>query len=311
MILQYDISDKILFTVIVPVYRGAIKYLPRLLESIPEKNSIEIIVVDNSKEPVDRVEIKSARDIRLLHSAFDRHAGGSRNDGMAAAHGKWLLFADADDYFVPDAFEVFDQYKNSDADIIYFCADGVYPETGERSEQADLYTNLVHNYLKNPNNEWGLRLSFHVPWAKMVRRSFVEENHIRYDEVVANNDDYFSLQSGYYAKKIEAVDKVVYLYVVSHGSLMRRRSYEVMRTRYEVILRCNQFKKKHGLRKYQGSVMYFLVESRHYGVKAMGEFFKMLLIYHQNPFIGMSNWFKTAKKIKNKEKKDAEFFVKQ
>jgi len=297
------------FSVIVPVWRGAIKFLPKLFDSIPEKEGIEIIVVDNSEVPVQREEIDSPRDVVFLHSAYDCHAGGARNEGINHAQGKWLIFSDADDYFAPGAFEVFDQYKDSDADIIYFCADGVYPETGDRSEQADLYTHLVQNYLKDPSNEWGLRLSFHVPWAKMVRRSFVEENRIRYDEVVANNDDYFSLVSGYYARKIEAVDKVVYLYVVSHGSLMRRRSYEVMKTRFEVILRCNQFKKKHGLGKYQGSVMYFLVESRHYGMKSMWEFFIMLFRYKQNPFIGMSNWLSTYRRINKKEKKEKKYIT--
>ena len=304
-------SEVMLFSVIVPCWRGAIPTLPKLLSTIPELGSIEVLLIDNSVDPFIKDDICTCRSFRLIHSDPCKHAGGSRNLGIEEAKGEWLIFSDADDYFAPGAFEVFDQYKNSDADVVYFCADGVYPESGERSDQADLYSNLVHNYLKNPNNEWGLRLSFHVPWAKMVRRSFVEDKKIRFDEVVANNDDFFALQAGYFARKIEAVDKIVYLYVVSHGSLMRRRSYEVMRTRYEVILRCNQFKKQHGLGKYQGSVMYFLTESRHYGVKAMWEFFSMLFKYHQNPFIGMSNWFKTAKRIKSKEKKDAAFIVNQ
>lgn len=304
---QQKLAFKVEFSVIIPVWRGAIGTLPRLFESIPEQDNVEIIVIDNSKEPISREDIKSERNILLLHSSYDRHAGGSRNDGMAVAQGKWLVFADADDYFAPGAFEVFEQYNNSDADIIYFCADGIYPETGERSEQADLYTNLVQSYLKDSSSEWGLRLSYHVPWAKMVRRSFVEEYKIKFDEVVANNDDYFSLLSGYYAKKIEAVNKVVYLYAVSQGSLMRRRNYEVMRTRYEVILRCNQFKKQHGLGKYQGSVMYFLAESRHYGVRAMWEFLKMLFKYHQNPFIGIKNWNKTMQKLHIKNIKDKDY----
>ena len=93
------------FSVIVPTWRGAIKYLPRLVDSIPNKKGIEIIVVDNSKESVSRAEIKSDREIILLHSAPERHAGGSRNDGMAIAKGKWLLFADSDDYYTCDAFD--------------------------------------------------------------------------------------------------------------------------------------------------------------------------------------------------------------
>lgn len=297
------------YSLIIP-QRNSIDTLPRLFSSVPDREDIEILLVDNSPEPITKEQVGIERDYQLFWSSPTRFAGGARNVGMDYAQGKWLIFSDADDYFVPGAFDIFDHYKDSDADIIYFCADGVYPETGERSEQADLYTQLVRNYLKDPTKEWDLRLSFHVPWAKMVRRSFVEENHIRYDEVVANNDDFFSLVAGYYAKKIESVDKVVYLYVVSRGSLMRRRSLDVMRTRYEVILRCNQFKKLHGLRRYQGSVMYFLAESRHYGIKAMWEFIIMLFKYRQNPLIGLKNWVQTAKRINHKEKKEASLIVK-
>lgn len=298
------------FSLIIP-QRDSIPTLHRLFNSVPERDDIEIILVDNSPDAISKEQVGINRNYKLLWSSPSRFAGGARNEGLNNAQGEWLIFSDADDYFTPDAFDIFNQYKDSDADVIYFCADGIYPETGERSDQADLYTNLVQNYIKDKSSELDLRLSFHVPWAKMIRRSFVEEYNIRFDEVIANNDDFFSLLSGYYAKKIEAVNEVVYLYVVSHGSLMRRRSYEVMRTRYEVILRCNQFKKRHGLRKHQGSVMYFLAESRHYGIKAMWEFFVLMLKYHQNPFIGFTNWFSTKKRIRNKEKKDEKFIVKQ
>ena len=82
------------FSVIVPCWRGAVHFLPKLLDSIPQKEGIEIIVVDNSVEPLQREEIGSDREIILLHSAPERHAGGSRNDGMDMAKGKWLIFAD-------------------------------------------------------------------------------------------------------------------------------------------------------------------------------------------------------------------------
>ena len=62
-------TEQIEFSVIIPVWRGAIEYLPQLLGSIPVRKGIEIIVVDNSKDPVSRDEIKSERDFLFLHSA--------------------------------------------------------------------------------------------------------------------------------------------------------------------------------------------------------------------------------------------------
>lgn len=300
--------SKPIYSIIIP-QRNSLKTLPRLFASIPEREDIEILLVDNTPTPVTKEEIGIDREYNLLWSAPERHAGGARNEGVDNAKGNWLIFSDADDYFTKDAFEVFDMYNNSDAEIIYFCAQGIYPETGEKSKQADLYTNLVQGFLSDPAKEFSLRLSFHVPWAKMVKRSFVEKYHIRYDEVVANNDDYFALLAGYYANKVEAVDKPVYYYSVSTGSIMRRRSKEVMRTRLEVVLRCNKFKKEHCLGKYQGSVAYFIAEARKYGFKTVLEFMCLLIKYRQNPLIGWRNWPGTAIQIKEKEQKDKEYIT--
>lgn len=301
-------ENKILYSIIIP-QRDALATLPRLFETIPVSENIEIIVVDNSPTLIKKEDIGIDRDYILKWCSPDRFAGGARNVGIENAHGQWLIFSDADDFFTQEAFSVFESQKDSDADIIYFCAQGIYPDTGLSSDQADLYTNLVRNYLQDSKNEISLRLSFHVPWAKMVKRSFVEKNRLKFDEVVANNDDYFALTAGYYANKIQAVNKTVYYYAVSQGSIMRRRSLDVMKTRFEVILRCNQFKKHHGLSKYQGSVMYFLAESRHYGLLAMLKFLALLLKYRQNPLIGYKNWINTSKKIKQQEQKDKKYIT--
>lgn len=296
------------YSIIIP-QRNSLHTLPRLFNSIPDRADIEIIVVDNSPNPVTREEIGIERDYQLIWVSPIRCAGGARNEGIDVAQGKWLIFSDADDFFTEDAFQIFDERLESDADIIYFCAQGIYPETGEKSNQADLYTNLVKNFLADNSKEINLRLSFHVPWAKMVKSSFVKEYNIRYDEVVANNDDFFALQAGYFARKIEAVNKPVYYYSVSAGSIMRRRSKEVMKARLEVILRCNKFKKEHGLGNYQCSIAYFLYEAPKYGIKTLFDFILLLIKYKQNPFIGCQNWVGTRCRIKVKEKREKKYLT--
>lgn len=302
-------NDTCSFSVIIP-HRNSVNTLKRLFDTIPDWSDIEIILVDNSDVPITKEDINIDRDYQLCWADPKRFAGGARNVGIENAHGKWLVFADADDYFTSNAFDDFYKFVNSDVDIVYFGMDGIYIETGERSTRGDMFTQLVKKYLAGEIDEMTLRTSFPSPCSKMVRHELVSKHAIRYDEVCANNDDYFALLAGYYASKITAFDSLVYVYVASAGSIMHRRSKDVMLTRFEVILRCNQFKKRHGLGKYQGSVMYFLSESWHYGIKAMWEFFSMLIKYKQNPFIGMRNWFNTAKRIKKQEKKDSKYIVK-
>ena len=291
------------FSVIIP-QKNSIDTLPRLFATIPEWDNIEIIVADNSETPVAKEEIGINRDFTLCWSSPKRFAGGARNEGMKHAHGKWLIFSDADDIFKDDAFETFETKKDSDADVVYFGMDGLYIETGEKSEAGAIYTNMVKQYLANPVDDTDIRVNFHSPCSKMVRREYVEHNGFQYDEVMANNDDFFGMLVGFNASKIEAVDKVVYTYIATRGSLMHKRSYEAIKARYEVILRKNKYLKKHGLGYKQGSVAFFLAQSRQYGIKAMLEFMMMLFKYGQNPFIGASNWMNTITKTRNSHQND-------
>ena len=299
------------FSVIVPCWRGAIKFLPTLLDSIPQKENIEIIVIDNSKEPVVRDEIESDREIVFLHSAPERHAGGSRNDGMKVAKGKWLLFADADDYYTKDAFDVFYECINTDAEVVYTGMGGIYLDTGEPSERGDYYKRLVHGYCEGDISELGLRIGFTSPCCKMVSHALVDREGLRYDEVRASNDAFFSLTTGLFAKKIMAIDRITYIATVNHGSLTKRIDYEVIKARYIVALRCNRFKKDNNLRKYQESIMYYLYECRHFGLSKIFEFIGLLIKYKQNPLIGWKRWGTTRKRRINNEAKEKEYIIRK
>lgn len=298
------------FSVIIPVWRGAIKYLPKLFDSIPKMDGIEIIVVDNSKEPVNRDEINSSREIVFLHSSPDRHAGGSRNDGMSIAQGKWLIFADADDYFAPGAFDVFYSMLNTEAEIVYTCSRGVYEDTGEPSKRGAADRLTIHRFCNGEANESSLRFGIASPCAKMVSHALVDRHKLQYDEIRAGNDNYFSLTSGYYAKNVTALDNVTYIITSNYGSLTQRRDYEVIRARLYSLLHCNQFLKQHGLSDRQNSIMNCLYESRHFGIKKMCEFLCMVIKYRQNPFVGWKRWGKSFKRNKEIESQNKQYIVK-
>lgn len=298
------------FSVIVPVWRSAIKFLPKLFDSIPPKEGIEIIVVDNSRESVSREEIKSNREIVFLHSAPERHAGGSRNDGMNVAQGKWLIFADADDYFTPNAFDVFYSKLNTDAEIVYTGMGGVFEDTGEQSDRGDKYTIMVHRYCEGEINDTVLRTKFSSPCCKMVSHALVDRHCLRYDEIRASNDSYFSLASGCYAKKIEAVDAITYIATVNHGSLTQHRDFEVIYSRLYARLKCNYFLRNNDKKDYQGSVMVFLYEARHFTLRQQFALWKMIFKFKQNPLIGWRRWGKTMDKVQSVEMRDSKYLVK-
>lgn len=297
------------FSIIIP-HRNSVHYLPKLFSSIPNSDRIEIIIVDNSFEPVTKDAIGVNRNYILLHSAPERGAGGARNVGIEHANGKWLLFLDADDYFADGAFDVFFSKVNTVSDLVYTCMGGVYVDTGEPSDRGAAYTKMVQQYLSGSIPESDLRLCFSSPCCKMVRHDMVKKYRLKYDEVTASNDMYFSMLCGYYAKKIEAVDYITYIATVSRGSLTKRRDYAVISARYYVNLRYNSFLKKHGYPQYQRSILNYALMLCKMGLRTSFETIKLLFVYHQNPFIGYRNWIRSYILNCKKEKAEKKYIVK-
>lgn len=292
---QYD------FSIIIP-HRNSIDLLRKLISSIPQSERIEIIVVDNSLPTISKNEIELDRQYQLLYSSPEKGAGGARNVGLDNAHGEWLVFADADDYFTNNAFSIFSSMLTSDVDVVYTCAEGRYIDSGEYSKRADAYNNLINNYLSDKRTELDLRLGIPVPWCKMIRHQLVNQYSIRFDEITAGNDIYFSLLVGYYAKKIEAIAEITYIVTVSKGTLTKRRDYESTYARLYSKLHCNQFLKEHGLSNRQHSIMFAFVRGRKYSLKQLWKFVVLICRFKQNPFVGCFQWYKTLLK-KNKDKK--------
>lgn len=296
-------------SVIIP-QKNSIRTLGRLFDSIPDDNRIEIIVVDNSEKPITKDDIGIDREYDLYWAAPTRYAGGARNVGMEHAHGKWLLFADADDYYSEGAFEQFFGLIDDEADVIYFGMTGVYDDNGEYAPRGEFYTKKVRNFLSGKIDENDIRLVFGTPCSKMVRKSLVEEHKIRYDEVVVCNDSFFAMNVGYYARSIKAVDFEVYVATVSRGSLSRRRDFEAVYSRYWVKLRMNQFMREKGFKEYQGSVMSNIVDCCKANPSQSLKVLYDAIHYRQNIFhgFGLNKWIRTL--FRKKNAKEQQYFVK-
>ncbi len=92
------------FSIIIPHHDSA-RLLSKLLRSIPWPLAPEVIVVDDASCEEERREVKRLQsEYAFIYNEIERHtAGAARNVGLQLAHGEWLLFADADDYFLPEA----------------------------------------------------------------------------------------------------------------------------------------------------------------------------------------------------------------
>ena len=111
-----------LFSIIIP-HKEIPDLLMRCLRSIPVSEDIQVIVVDDNSPNADtyleRYPELSRPYLEFIRTTKGGGAGYARNVGLDHAKGKWLLFADSDDFFCEHAFEVIKEYEESDADVIF------------------------------------------------------------------------------------------------------------------------------------------------------------------------------------------------
>lgn len=301
--------SKILFSVIIP-HRDSIKSLGRLFNSIPQCDDIEIILVDNSDKSIQKSEISIDRPYYLLYSSPLRYAGGARNEGLKVAQGKWVIFADSDDYFTTDAFDNFRKYADSEYDLVYFKMDSVYNDTLKHSDRGDFFSNKIDLWANRIISDNELKLCFDTPCCKMVRMDLIKDNNIQFDEIIASNDSFFSLLVGFYSQKFIADSSYVYVATTNNGSLTKKRSLPIYEARLNAVLRRNSFLKSKGLGQYQYSVMSYLYNIVGFGVIPAFKGIWSVIKYQQNPFVGCSNWYKSFVKERKINRTDKENFKK-
>lgn len=239
-----------LFSVIIPHY-DIPDLLMRCLESIPVSKEIQVIVVDDNSPNADtyleKYPVLSRPYLDFIRTTKGGGAGYARNIGLDHANGKWLLFADADDFFVRNAFNIVREYAYSDADVVYFKTESVFSDNPEQpSTRGRQQNSLIDGYLYN-GEENKLRVEYWSPWGKMTRRELVASHNIRFDEVKYSNDHYFSANVGLNAKEIKAVSRVVYVVTRRDGSLTSgnpNKPHEI-ETRAEVNFRVQKLLRQH------------------------------------------------------------------
>lgn len=235
-------------SIIIPHFNSP-SSLKKLLDSIPKLDEIQIIVIDdNSNEEVEELNqlISSSVYSRvnfIVNDTNTKGAGVCRNIGLDKAEGEWLLFADSDDFFTKDFYYNISHYLESDNDVVFFTPTSVEIDTGNLSDRHVHIKKIIESYSKNKdlNSETSLRYRIVVPWCKMIRRSFLKENEIFFDEVIASNDVMFSAKIGYHMQKFEVSKKVIYCVTRRRGSLTTNTSHEVYDSRLMVHINYCQY----------------------------------------------------------------------
>ncbi len=175
-------------------------------------------------------------------------AGYARNIGVKRASGKWLIFADADDFFIKYFNDILNRYKESSADIIFFKACSLDSEYYSPGNHADHLNHWIDMYLIDKiQAERELRFSFGEPWCKFIQRELIIKNQILFDEIPVHNDTRFSYLTGYFAQNILIDLHAIYCVTVRNDSVSVSQSEEKKKVRIWVFGRAGLFFRLHNI----------------------------------------------------------------
>jgi glycosyltransferase involved in cell wall biosynthesis len=247
------------FSIIIP-HKNIPELLERCLASIPQRDDIQIIVADDNSDIsyFENMEYLGAKypyvEFIFAKDKKRRGAGYARNIGLEHARGKWLIFADADDFFNQPAFEeALDKYKDSDADMVCFSNNSVDSDDITIAKENVWFS--MHeqvNATLEQNNLDIIRYNTGVVWARFIKRDLVERINAKFQETICRNDTLFSVQTGCHAKEI-VLDNSLEIYCYTQ----RQKMFETKagrKTRYKVSKTVMRYlrKQQKGLKIFNG-----------------------------------------------------------
>lgn len=271
-----EIDLKINYSVIIP-HKNIPELLDRCLQSIPIRDDVQIIVVDDNSDP-DKVDFSKFPGLErpnteVYFTKEGKGAGYARNVGLSNAKGKWLVFADADDFFNECLNDMFDKYKNVEADIVFFQSNSVDNNTLKPIESRT----EKHNVWLRKSHKTGIILDeirykiFH-PWSKFYSHNFINDNCIYFDEVFTSNDVMFSTISGYYANKILIDLNYIYCSSIRLDSLQHTLSKNNLEPRLYTSVRHYKFLLSKNKVKYRMNVWKYIFQFRKIDYKLLKKY---------------------------------------
>lgn len=212
-----------MISIIVPVYNVE-SYLPRCMDSLFEQTypAFEVILVDDGSTDMsgalcDRYAVQDPR-IKVIHKK-NGGLSSARNAGLDAAHGRYIMFLDGDDYLAPCALRLLS---------------GVAAEVGEFDFIQFHYVETDGNWQAPPTQAANIRICTELremfcylyrcggdaasACTKLYRASLIKE--LRFCEGIAHEDEELVTRMLPQCRRVIYTDLDIYGYIMRSGSII-------------------------------------------------------------------------------------------
>lgn len=215
-----------MISIIVPCY-NQIQFLPRCLDSLMRQTfrDIEILCVNDASTDatLDIINEYKKQDRRI--KLVDVHHGGlgwARNCGIQEATGKYVMFCDSDDEFIPVTCErLFYTIEDNNCDVAMSSAKIVYECDSHMKSSDDVYYNLKFTGSFENSRDIINKVDVSV-WNKIFKKSLIDKYNIKFIEGRLYEDASFTWKYFAIAKKFYCVQDQLYIYYRHKGTIMNK-----------------------------------------------------------------------------------------
>ncbi len=203
-------------SIIVPVYNVE-KYIRRCLDSISAQTFTDwecICVDDGTPDASGKIcDEYAQKDSRFV--VIHKENGGvssARNVGLDAAKGEWICFCDSDDWVEKEMLEIlYNASIENNAEVTL----GGYYLTDDNKKYDTI---LPHEGLLSMPKDFVTK--WQGPWAKLIKKSVLPKDNIRFPEGITLAEDlFFTFRLYYSSNKIYGLGKPCYYYYQNENSV--------------------------------------------------------------------------------------------
>lgn len=208
-------------SIIVPIYNVGL-YLQQSLNSLIYQTfkNIEIICIndcsiDNSLSILQDYAKNDSR-IKIINLEQNGGQGKARNIALDIAKGEYVMFLDPDDWFELDACEfAYNKIRENDNDFVVFDFSYFYDDTLE-TKPNHTFSNIFKEYENkaniNPKNCAKDYFLNAFAWNKIYKKSFLNENNIRFSETRFAEDSLFYVKVMANTQSFSLISESLYNY---------------------------------------------------------------------------------------------------
>ncbi len=259
-------------SIILPVY-GVAQYIEKCTQSllVQTLDDMEFLFVDdhgpdNSIELVKTLIAGNPREtqFRFLKPEHNLGAGMARNFAIPQAKGEYIAFVDSDDWVEPTMFaELYNEAKRQDDADLCCCQVQKDYTDGQHSETVS--NPIVESgAFDKVKKEYFLAHYVSMFSSFLMKRSMIEQYHIRFPEERCADDSYFIGCCLMTATSIARVDKPFYHYVIRPGSVTTTRDSTKYKKRLAVFAKLMLFAKDCGAYREEKEVIDFIYLKKGY-----------------------------------------------